>query len=214
MKLYSAPMSPFAVRARMAVYAADLPVEVLAPPGGATQSTEYKAINPLGKVPALVLDDGTMIPESDTIVEYLADAFPQSGLRPAKPVDAARARLLARMAELYVMSSLQGLFGQMNPASRDAAVVEAGLAKLNQGLTELNVFMSDDKYAVGEAVTLADCALVPILNMVGLIGQGLGAGDLVASHLKVAAYWSRIQQAPSAMKVLEEMRAAIATRTA
>ncbi|MFZ3004976.1 MAG: glutathione S-transferase family protein, partial [Phenylobacterium sp.] len=146
MKLYSAELSPFAARPRVAIYAKTLPVEILAHPTD-LKSPEYLAINPMGKLPALVLDDGTVIPESDTIVEYLADAFPAANLRPAQPADIARGRLIARVAELYVMASGGALFGQMNPATRDAAVVEDSFTKLESGLEHLNVFMTEDTYA-------------------------------------------------------------------
>ncbi len=213
MKLYSAALSPFAARARLAIYAKALPVEILAPPGD-TKSPEYLAINPMGKIPALVLDDGTVIPESDTIVEYLADAFPEAGLRPAKPVDIAKGRLIARVAELYVQSGGAGLFGQMNPASRDAAVVADSFAKLDNGLTHLNLFMSDDPYAVGDTLTTADCALVPTLMFQGVFGMVFGKGDLLAAHGKIAAYWARVQKDPAAAKVLGEMQAALQARMA
>src|SRR5580692_4447840 len=98
MKLYSVGLSPFAARVRAAIYARDLDIEIVAPPATGTKSPEYLTLNPMGKIPVLVLDDGTTIPESDTIVEYLEDAFAQNPLRPAAPADAAKARLVARVA--------------------------------------------------------------------------------------------------------------------
>ena len=213
MKLYSAELSPFAARPRVAIYAKNLPVEILAHPAD-LKSAEYLAINPMGKLPALVLDDGTVIPESDTIVEYLADAYPEAGLRPAKPADIARGRLIARVAELYVMASGGALFGQMNPATRDTAVVDDAFVKLESGLEHLNVFMTEDPYAVGDSLTTADCALVPMLMFVGVFGMVFRKGDLLAKHTKVAAYWSRVQTEPGAAKVLGEMQAALAARRA
>ncbi len=97
MKLYSANLSPYSARARLAIYAKGLDVEIAPPPGG-LKSPEYLALNPMGKAPSLELADGTVIPESEIVVEYLEDAFPARPLRPAKPADAARARVLARLA--------------------------------------------------------------------------------------------------------------------
>jgi glutathione S-transferase len=212
MKLYNNNLSPFAARPRVAIYAKNLPVHVLPPPGGVAKSAEYLAINPMGKIPALVLDDGTVVPESDTIVEYFADAFPESRLRPTKAEDIARGRLIARVAELYVMTGGEALFSQLNPQTRDAAALDAGLAKLESGLQHLNVFMSDDPYAVGDTVTTADCALVPILFFVGVFSQAFGKGDLLARHGKVADYWSRVRKDQSVVRVLGEMGAALAAR--
>jgi glutathione S-transferase len=51
-------------------------------------SPDFARRNPLQRVPVLVLDDGTALAESDTIVEYLEDAHPERPLRPAAAVDA------------------------------------------------------------------------------------------------------------------------------
>ena len=51
MKLYNVYGSPIAARCRIQIYAKELDVEIVEPPGGVS-SPEYKAINPTGKVPA------------------------------------------------------------------------------------------------------------------------------------------------------------------
>lgn len=206
MKLYSRPYSPYSARPRMAIYAKGLPVEVLPPPGGHTHSPEYLAINPIGKVPALAVGDGTVVPESETILEFLADAFPASGLRPARPADAARSRLIARIVDVYLMPAGMALMGQMDPRTRDAAAVEAAFSKMEEGFGYLTAFLTGEGYAVGDSVTTADCALVSCLFFLDLFGQTFGKGDLLARHAKVAAYWARIQRDAAAQKVLSELR--------
>lgn len=59
---------------------------------GETQTPEYLRLNPRGVVPTLV-HDGTVVPESNVILEYLDDAFPDPPLRPASPAGKARVRL-------------------------------------------------------------------------------------------------------------------------
>ena len=212
MKLYSNNLSPFATRVRMAIRAKGLDIEIAEPPGG-LKSDDYLAINPLGRIPTLVLDDGTAIPESDTIVEYLEDVFPQHPLRPANNEDRARARLIARVAELYVIPHGLGLFGQMNPATRDAAAVERMLNGIEEGLTHLNVFLGDGPYAVRDTLSTADCALVPFVFFFGVFGQVFGR-NLVAKHQKLAAYAAFIRSNPVAASVLEELQQALAARMA
>src|SRR5262249_50418892 len=159
--LYSNNLSPFASRARLAIYAKGLNVEIADPPGG-TKSPEYLAANPMGRVPALVLDDGTVLPESDVIVDYLEDAFPTPSLRPDTAEARARARLAARVGDLYVMPAIGPLFGQVNPATRDAAVVNGAFDKLDEALGWLNRFLGEGPYALGDKLTIADCTLAPI----------------------------------------------------
>ncbi len=209
MKLYSAPLSPFAARVRAAIYAKDLPIEIVAPPEGGTKSEEYLALNPMGRLPVLVSGDGFTLPESDTIVEYLADAFPDSGLRPATPEGKAQARLIARVAEVYVFPALQPLFQQMNPATRDQAVVDEAMEKLKGALVHLNVFMGDSPFAAGEVITTADCALIPILFFIQLLGPVFGVGDPLAGLLKLSDYVERLKMDPVAQKVGSEMQAGL-----
>src|SRR6478736_5880692 len=60
------------------------------------QKTEaYRALNPQGRVPVLVLDDGTALTQSPAIIEYLEEVFPDPPLLPAEPVARAKVRAVA-----------------------------------------------------------------------------------------------------------------------
>lgn len=210
MKLLNSDLSPFASRVRLAIHAKSLPVEI-APAGmwlpSGQKSPDYLALNPMGKVPTLILDDGSALPESDTIVEYLADVFPQSGLRPARPQDAARGRLLARVFEQYVMAaSWSGLFGQLFAPSPDPAAVDAAVAKIHEGLRHLSHFMSDEPFAVGDSITTADCALIPFLTFQNRLTRFFGKDDATAEHPRLAAYLDRVGRDPAVQTLLAEMR--------
>jgi glutathione S-transferase len=54
---------------------------------------DYRAINPLGYVPALRLDDGTLMTENAAILQFIADEHPAAGLAPPASDDLARAKL-------------------------------------------------------------------------------------------------------------------------
>jgi glutathione S-transferase len=213
MKLLNSFFSPFAARVRVAIYAYDLPVEI-APSGQWTEnyqkSPDYLKINPIGRVPALLLDDGTAIPESSVIVEYLADAFAHTGLRPMDAQTAARARLLAHIAEIYVQMPANPLFRQFFAAERDQRQIDSCVNAMNEGLSHLEHFLGDDGLAAGPRITIADCALAPYLfffaeRMVATFGMA----PTVEQHAKVSAYWTRIQADSAVQRVLSEMRTAI-----
>ncbi len=204
MKLYSFPHSPYASRVRMAIYANNLPVEIVDPPGGGGRAPEYLAINPIGKVPALAVD-GEVVPESETIVEFLADAFPATSMRPARPLDAARARLITRIVDLYLLTPGQVLVPQFDPRVRDQAVVDDAIAKIRTGLAQLEPFMGEDRFAVGDTASIADFALVPLLFYTVVFGQVFAKGDLLEAHPRLASYWARIQSDPSARRVIGEI---------
>jgi glutathione S-transferase len=210
MKLLNANLSPFASRVRLAIHARSLPVEI-APAGmwlpNGQKSPDYLAINPIGKVPTLILDDGSALPESDTIVEYLADAFPEAGLRPSRPQDIARGRLLPRILEQYVMATSWGpLFGGLFAPTPDHAAVDGAIARIHEGLRHLSHYMTDAPYAVGDTLTTADCALVPFLGFQNRLARYFGKGDPTAEHPRLSAYLARVQRDPAVEKVLGEMR--------
>jgi glutathione S-transferase len=220
MKLFAvAKLSPFASRPRMAVYAGDLPVEVCAAPGdGGPHHPDYLKLNPVGKLPALQLDDGSILVESDSIVEYFADRFPEARLRPDGAEATARGRMLARMAELYVIEGALRLFSQMDPATRtwslaamDRKVIEDAFTRVDKTLGDLDHFMGETRLAAADRVTTADCALVPVLAFISGFAEALGR-DPLAGHAKVARYWTNAQADPVCARVIEEVKGAVSER--
>ena len=214
MKLLNSFVSPFAARARLAIYAYGLPVEI-APSGqwleNFQKSPDYLAINPTGRVPALVLDDETVIPESGVIVEYLADAFPGTGLRGGGGDAIGNARLLAHLTELYVQMPGGPLIGQIFSGQRDLARIQGSVAAMDEGLSYLNHFMPQVPIDHDHAMTIADCALVPFLFFFAdLMVEALDQPSIIDRHPAVAAYWRDIQAVAASTKIIDEMRAAIA----
>ena len=214
MKLYSVELSPFAARVRMAIYAKSLNVAILPPPGGGLKSPEYLAINPIGKVPSLELDDGSVIVESETIVEYLEDKHPVPSLRGATPEATAKARMVARVAELYAVPHLQALFGQLNPAARDQAKTDEAIAKLTTGLGHLDALLPATGYAAGVQLTTADCLIAPMLFFMPMLSGAFADPGLLSDTPKLAAYVDRIQEEPAYRRVREEMERGLAAMRA
>lgn len=79
----------------------------------------YLAVNPQGLVPALILEDGTLLSQSLAIIEYLDETVPEPALLPSDPLGRARVRMLAQMIacevhpvnNLRILTSLRTLFG-------------------------------------------------------------------------------------------------------
>ncbi len=78
---------------------------------GAHKSPEFLEKNPAGLVPVLELDDGTHIPQSLAIIEYLDEIHPEPALLPADPAGRARVRALAYMVacEIHPLNNLRVL---------------------------------------------------------------------------------------------------------
>ena len=216
MKLYQGNLSPFAARVRMQVYAKVLDgkeIEILDPPGG-TGSAEYKALNPTGKIPAL--DTGKrVLPESEVICEYLEDRFPANALRPESVEDRAQVRLLSRFVDMYLYPLMSPLYSQVDPASRDAALVESGLQALDAGLTIGERLLRDGGYqggpfAVGKTLTLGDCALVPGLFFINALLPILGRTPAFRGFDVLGRYWTAASEQPVAKRIVGEMQVALA----
>ena len=65
---------------------------------GQQHDQEFRAINPQGAIPALVLDDGRTLVQSMAIMEYFEEAYPAPPLLPTDAADRARVRALAQIA--------------------------------------------------------------------------------------------------------------------
>lgn len=207
MKMYNLMLSNFASKSRIAIYEKGLNVEFVDPPGG-LGSAEYKKVNPLGKVPALDIG-GQLIAESEIINEYLEDKFPEKPLLPKDAEGRAQVRAFTRHHDLYLEPPMRALFPKLFGQQLDAKVIEEKLADISTRLDQLETRLSSGPWATGAMFTLADAALTPtIFFMVNFLPQ-FGAKGPLEGRPKLAAWWGRIQERPSAKKVMGEQQAAL-----
>jgi glutathione S-transferase len=210
MKLYNANLSPWSSRVRLQIYAKGIDVQIVDPPSG-LGTPEYKKVNPTGKVPALQVN-GSVIPESAVICEYLEERFPEKPLLPRGAEERARVRLLARLNDVYGAPPMSVLFGQLNPKTRDAALVEKELANLTKAFDYMEAYIDGGPYAVGGALSLADCTLVPGFFFITRLLPMFGQANPLEKHPKLAAWWQAVQKDPNAARVIDEMGKAMAAR--
>ncbi len=168
MRLYDYWRSSAAYRVRIAlnlkgVAYDSVPVSLVA---GAQKASDFAALNPQMLVPALELDDGTVLTQSLAIIDWLEAAHPSPPLLPADPV--ARARVLAAahvvamdihpVNNLRVVQALGALFGADDDARRDWMQHWMRL-----GFDALEAQLPAPRFAFGQAPGLADVCLVPQL---------------------------------------------------
>ncbi len=122
----------------------------------------YNVLNPKGKIPALVLEDGTLLTELPAIAWYLAQTNPTVGLLPRTPDGEARVlELLDYMVATVHMRGFTRLFrpNAFAPAIADEAeVINAGTEIVVNGLKHLSGALGDNAYLLGE-YSIADAAL-------------------------------------------------------
>jgi glutathione S-transferase len=203
MKLYSEDSSPFSAPVRATIYAKGLDIVIEPPPGGLL-SARFHAINPVGTIPCLILENGTPLPESSAIMEYLEEQFPQPPLLPPEPQSRARVRLLQRIGELQIMTPLVELARQANPAGRDPSAA-VWLTRLIRGLSSLQLYVGDEAFAYGSSLTIADCELAPGLFMLAKVAAAFGKPGLLEAYPSIGHYAARIHRHPAIGRVLAEM---------
>jgi glutathione S-transferase len=205
MKLYSLDLSPFAARVRGAIYAKGLQVEIVKPEADWRTSLEYRKLNPLVKIPLLVLDDGSPLPESSVIVEYLEDAYPEPSLRPKTPKEIARVRFITHVAEHYVLPNVYGLFGALDAKTRDEHEISTHLSRLERTLKDLDELLQPGEYAFGNRITLADVWLTPLrFSLEGLM-RIWERPDLLSGYVALTAYADVAKADPHLGRVWKEM---------
>ncbi len=117
-------------------------------------------LNPLGKVPVLVLDDGRTLFDSRVIVGFLDNASPISRLVPAENRERVEARRWEALADGVLDAGvLARLENQREAKLRSAPWVERQMGKLRAGLAAMDSELGDKPWCVGNGYTLADIAL-------------------------------------------------------
>lgn len=144
--------------------------------GGEQHRVEYRELNPMGQVPALVLDDGAVLFQSIPILEWLEETYPEPPLLPDDPIERSRARALAEIVNsgiqpfqnLSVTNTVKALGGDVDLwLSR---FIPAGLSAL-----EAASATTRGRFLVGDRVSFADICLVPQLSSARRFGVSVDA---------------------------------------
>lgn len=220
MKLYQTFESPFPTRVRLALYVKGIEFDSVEPPGFGNSllpKGDYLKLNPLGRVPTLLLDDGRALPESEVICEYLEEMFPTPALLPSAPWARAQVRLLTRISDVYLIMAMVPLFDLLGMPRQQWASnkIDHAFAKISEALSALEFYIGDDGYAVGSSLSFADGTLAPMLILVDeWAPKVFGRDSPLPGFPKLSSYWRQVQANPWLARVVRETREAIARRQA
>lgn len=195
MKLLASTISPYAMRVMLAARAKGLDLAIEEPD---LHTPQFRAINPIGKIPVLI-DGPLVLPESDVILNYLEERYPQPSLLPGSPADRSNARLLVRLIDTYSEPSLSVFF---QPEKEPIALA---LTRIDTSLGYIDHFRKDGAFASGDAFSIADCALIPFFFAFDQLQGGFGTMDLVNKRPKLGAWWKRARNSPLGAYAFDEM---------
>lgn len=206
MRIYTSPHSPYGARVTIAARAKGIVLEPLQVPNRNLLDPAFLAINPLARIPVLILENGTAIPESAVILEWLEESLPTPPLMPAAATDRARIRAVMQAVDLYVAVPLQRLFLHFDPARRDATIVEQEFIRCHQGLATIDELLGAGLPATDAGVTLADCVLAPTLHLCVRAAARVGiGGEPVMRHPRLAEWYGHAWRHPIVGAVLAEL---------
>ena len=194
MKLLYTPNSPYARKVRIVAIEKHIDIELEEVDLGAPDSRVVQ-YNPLGKVPVLILDDGTGLYDSRVIIEYLDARTPVTRLMPNDTrlrIDVIRWGALADgICDATVAIMLEERKDQQH---QSAAFIEKQFTKVVNGLAALNRDISKKKWCVNETFSLADIAVGCMLGYVSLRLKSL---DWQNEYPSLAKQYTILSKRPS-----------------
>ena len=164
MKLYDSGRAPNPRRVRifLAEKGISVPTEQVDMMAGAHRTAEYTAINPLQRMPALVLDDGTIITESIAICRYFEAQQPDPPLFGVGALETALVEMWNRRCEINLLLTVANVFRHLHPAAATLEVPQVtawGEANKPRVLEFLQIFdgqLGKHRYAAGDRFSVAD----------------------------------------------------------
>lgn len=164
------------------------------------------AASPLGKVPYLKTDEGTLS-ESTVMLEYIEAKYPQPALLPADPFAAAKVRELLRYLELHLELVARNLYPEAFFGGKvsDAAKEKTG-QQLEKNIAAFAKLAKFSPFIAGDSFTLADCAAIVHLPLVSGATKIVYGRDYLA-ELPVRDYLKKVGERPSVVKVNADRKA-------
>jgi glutathione S-transferase len=169
--------------------------------------------SPLGKIPYCETEHGTLF-ESQVIMEYIEDAYPQHPLMPADPYQRAKQRELITFMELHLELVARELYGQ---AFFGGTVSEETRERVRKLLTRnaraFGKLAKFGPYIAGDEFTMADCVALVHLPLVGMASKIVFGEDVLAEY-PVREYTKMLGERATVQKVNADRKANEALRKA
>lgn len=166
MKLYTFPTSSASWRVRTVLHLKQVPFETVTVslPDKEQRKAPYLEINPQNRLPALELDDGTILTQSLAIIDYLEQTHPAPTVYPADPATRARALAVAQAiaSEIQPLNNTSVTDHLRAAFNADNAAVHAWISHfMRAGFHAVERLIDGDHFAFGATPSIADVCIVP-----------------------------------------------------
>ncbi|NJO77482.1 MAG: glutathione S-transferase family protein [Cyanobacteria bacterium RM1_2_2] len=170
---------------------------------GESQSAEYLAKNPFGKVPTLEAD-GELIYETSAIVGYLDAVVADHKFSPSDPLRQARMRQIMAVVDSYLYPAvigsivIQRLIVPSQGGKTDEAKVASAVAPAKTAMEAIEAITVGQPYLLGTDLTIADFYLIFIFTYLCQVPE---FEAITAKTPKLRVWWEQVRQLPNVKKV-------------
>src|SRR2546421_9995633 len=195
MKPLASTASPYARKVRIVLAEKKIECE-LQPVDVSPVDNPVNAHNPLGKIPTLVLDDGTALYDSRVIVEFLDNASPISRLIPEDVRDRVAVRRWEALADGVLDAGLLVRYESLRDRhERSQAWTDKQLARMHRGMEQMASELAERGFCHGERYSLADIALGSCLGWLAF--RKPGEPDWHAKYPVLARHYHKLMERPA-----------------
>ncbi|MBA4040601.1 MAG: glutathione S-transferase [Sphingobium sp.] len=187
--------NPRRVRIFLAEKGIKLTTKLLSIPAGEHKHPDFLAINPLGQVPALALDDGEVITESLSICRFLEALNPDPPLFGRGPKGVAEVDMWVRRVELRLMMPVGMVWAHTHPFT--ARVVKPQYTEYGESnrpralvaMAEIDAALESRPWLAGKDYSMADIVLLSVVDFAEWIGLKMPEelGNLRSWHERASA---------------------------
>lgn len=195
MKLLGTQTSPYVRKARLVLLEKNIPhTYIIDPPN--EPNSQVARVNPLGRIPALILDSETCVFDSSVIAEYADTLNDTPVLIPRGPgLERMCVKRWEALADGIMDSAVVVRNESTRPADKqDAAVISLHTSAIERALDFAARELGEREWCEGNAITLADLALTSALIYVDLRVSGL---DWRKAHPNLALWFAGMSARPS-----------------
>lgn len=210
--VHGIPGSPFVRSVMMGLEEKGAPYRFQPMGPAESKADAYLRLNPFGRVPCIEHGDFVLY-ETQAILRYIDDLWPQPPFEPVEPRAAARMNQIVGINDWYVFPKVaavmvfQRLVGPvLLGMPTDEAAVAAAVPEGERCVAELERLLGDQDFLAGDRLTLADLVLAPQLDFLAATPEGAK----LLKGAKLSAWLARMNARPSmqATQRPEALRAA------
>lgn len=197
MKLYYAP-GTCALSPHIILHETKTPVELIKTDIRAKKTSDgsdYRAKNPLGYVPALELDDGSILTEGPAIVQYIADKAGATAIAPAFGTDA---RYKMQSWLNFIGTELHKGFSPLFNGAMPEDAKQIFRDKLHERFAYLDKHLASNEFIMGKTFTLPDAYLFTVMNWAKPMKLD------ISGYANLNAFMQRVGARPAVQQAMKE----------